>query len=141
MNLDGTGLRPFSPEGVTAYFCALVSPDGSLAFATGPDGALTLYPIAGGEARRVPGTSLEAVPIRWAADGRSLFVQRRTGLPARVERVDIATGAREPWLELTPPDPAGVHGIGPIHLSADGRTAVYSYRRKLDQLYVVEGLR
>ena len=141
MGLDGAGLRPISPEGVTAYFCALVSPDGTLAFANGPDGALTLYPIAGGEPRRVPGTSLEDVPIRWAADGRSLFVQRRTGLPARVERVDIVTGVHEPWLELTPPDPAGVHGIGPIHLSSDGRTAVYSYRRKLDQLFVVEGLR
>jgi dipeptidyl aminopeptidase/acylaminoacyl peptidase len=141
MNLDGTGLRPISPEGVTAYFCALASPDGTHAFATGPDGVLTLYPIAGGEPRRVPGTSLEDVAIRWAAGGRALFVQRRTGLPARVERVDVATGAREPWLELTPPDPAGVHGIGPIHLSSDGRTAVYSYRRKLDQLFVVEGLR
>ncbi len=141
MGLDGSGLRPISPEGVTAYFCALASPDGTLAFATGPDGALTLYPIAGGEPGRVPETSLEDVAIRWAADGRSLYVQRRAGLPARVERVDIATGAREPWLELTPPDPAGVHGIGPIHMSADGRTAVYSYRRKLDQLFVVEGLR
>jgi hypothetical protein len=34
-----------------------------------------------------------------------------------------------------------VQGIGPIHMSADGRAYVYSYRRKLDQLYVVEGLR
>jgi len=140
MELAGGTLRPFTPEGVTAYFCALISPDGRLAFATGPDGALTLYPVAGGEPRRVPGTSLEDVPIHWAADGAAVFVQRRSGLPARVERVDVATGARTPWLELTPPDPAGVHGIGPIHLSADGRTAVYSYRRKLDQLFVVEGL-
>ncbi len=134
-------VRPISPEGITAYFCALVSPDGRLAFASGPDGALTLYPIAGGPARAVPGTSLEDIAIRWAADGRSLFVQRRTGLPARIDRVDVETGARHLWAELTPPDPAGVQGIGPIHLSADGRTQVYSYRRKLDQLFVVEGLR
>jgi len=141
LDVAGGALRPIAPEGVTAYFCALVSPEGRFAFATGPDGELTLYPVAGGEPRRVPGTSLEDVPIRWAADGRSLFVQRRSGLPARVERVDVATGERAPWLELTPPDPAGVDGIGPIHLSADGRTAVYSYRRTLDQLFVVEGIR
>jgi hypothetical protein len=97
-------------------------------------------PLAGGAPHQVPGTSLEDVAIRWAADGHSLFVQRRSGLPARIELLDIATGERRPWMELTPPDPAGVHGIGPIHLSADGRTAVFSYRRKLDQLFIVEGL-
>ena len=57
-------------------------------------------PHRGGEPRGVPGTSLEDVAIRWTADGRSLFVQRRAGLPARIERVDVATGERQPWLEL-----------------------------------------
>ena len=55
--------------------------------------------------------------------------------------MDVATGERQPWLELTPPDPAGVQSIGPVHMSADGKAYVYSYRRKLDQLFVVEGLR
>jgi hypothetical protein len=54
---------------------------------------------------------------------------------------DVATGERQPWLELTPPDPAGVQSIGPVHMSADGKAYVYSYRRKLDQLFVVDGLR
>jgi Tol biopolymer transport system component len=134
-------LSPISPEGVTAYFSGTVSPDGRKAFATGPDGSLNLYPIGGGEARVVPGTSLDDIAIRWTADGRALFVQRSSGVPARIERMDVATGERRPWLELVPPDPAGVQGIGPIHMSADGRAYVYSYRRKLDQLWVVEGLR
>ena len=141
LDLAQGALAPISPEGITAYFSAMASPDGRLAFATGPDGRLTLYPVEGGEPRAVPGTSLDDIAIRWTADGRGLFVQRRAALPARVERVDVATGERKPWLELVPPDPAGVQGIGPIHMSADGRAYVYSYRRKLDQLYVVEGLR
>ncbi len=58
--------------------------------------------------------------------GGRLFVQSRAALPARVERVDVATGERQPWLELTPPDPAGVQSIGPVHLSADGKAYVYS---------------
>jgi len=134
-------LAPISPEGITAYFCAIASPDGSHAFASGPDGKLTLYPVGGGEARVVPGTTTDDVPIRWTADGKAIFVRSVSGVPAKVDRVDVATGARTAWLELVPPDPAGVQGIGPIHMSADGRSYVYSYRRKLDQLYVVRGLR
>ena len=53
-DLATSALSPISPEGVTAYFSGTVSPDGRLAFATGPDGSLTLYPIEGGEARVVP---------------------------------------------------------------------------------------
>jgi hypothetical protein len=140
-DLPTGGLTPISPEGVTSYFNALASPDGSQAFAVGTDGRLTLYPVAGGEGRVVPGTSVDDIPIRWTADGRAIFVLRRASLPGRVERVDVASGERKPWLELSPPDPAGVQGIGPVHLSADGRAYVYSYRRKLDQLYLVDGLR
>ena len=114
--------RPDQPQGITAYFSAMASPDGRLAFATGPDGKLTLYPVEGGEPRAVPGTSLDDIAIRSTADGRGLFFAApRRALPARVERVDVATGERKPWLEIVPPDPAGVQGIGPIHMSADGR--------------------
>ncbi len=134
-------LAPISPEGITAYFSAIASPDGRFAFATSPEGRLTLYPVGEGEPLVVPGTTSDDVPIRWTEDGKAIFVRSESGVPAKVERVDVTTGERQPWLELVPPDPAGVQGIGPIHLSADGRSYVYSYRRKLDQLYVVKGLR
>jgi tRNA A-37 threonylcarbamoyl transferase component Bud32/Tol biopolymer transport system component len=140
-DLAARKLEPISPEGITAYFAALASPDGRRAFATGPDGKLTLYPIGEGEPLVVPGTASEDVPIRWTEDGRAIFVRSASGVPAKVERVDVTTGERQPWLELVPPDPAGVQGIGPVHLSADGRSYVYSYRRKLDQLYIARGLR
>jgi dipeptidyl aminopeptidase/acylaminoacyl peptidase len=140
-DLATSALSPISPEGVTSYFNAMVSPDGKLAFATGLDGKLTLYPVDGGEPHIVPGTSKDDIAIRWTADGRAIYVLSRSALPARVERVDVATGERQPWLELTPPDPAGVQSIGPVHMSADGKAYVYSYRRKLDQLFVVDGLR
>jgi hypothetical protein len=44
-------------------------------------------------------------------------------------------------MQLSPPDPAGVLEISPVLMSADGRAYVYSYRRALDELYLVEGLR
>jgi serine/threonine protein kinase/Tol biopolymer transport system component len=139
--LSGGALQAISPEGVTAWVCHLLSPDGREAFATGPDGRLTVYPLAGGEPRVVPGTTRTDVPIRWSTDSLGIFVQHGTTLPNRIERIDITSGARHLQMELTPPDPAGVLVIGPVHMTADGRSYVYSYRRVLDDLYVVEGLR
>ena len=52
-----------------------------------------------------------------------------------------ATGQRRLWKELTPPDPSGVASIGPIIMTADGSSYVYSYRRLIDDLFVAEGLR
>jgi hypothetical protein len=139
--LSGGELRPISPEGVTAYFSHPLSPDGQEAFANAPDGRLTVYPVDGGEPRVVAGTSSADRPVRWTPDGRGIFVQSRAELPSRIERVDVATGERELLKELTPPDPGGVVAIQPVHLSADGRAHVYSYKRTLDELYVLDGLR
>jgi Tol biopolymer transport system component len=140
-DLAGGVPRAISPEGVTAYFSRMVSPDGTRAFATAPDGAITLYPTGDGEPQAVPGTSLSDLPLGWEEGGSRLFVQRGTGRPTVVERVSVDTGEREPWLELTPPDPAGVTVIGPIRMSLDGGAYAYSYRRVLDELYMVEGIR
>lgn len=89
----------------------------------------------------MPRTTPDDVPIRWTADGKAILVRCVSAVPSSVERVDMATGEGAPWLELLPPDPAGVQGIGPIQMSADGRSYVYSYRRRLDHLYVASGLR
>ncbi len=133
--------KAISSEGVSMLRWSALSPDGRSVAARGPDGALGLYPTQGGEPRRLAGATLDDIPIRWTGDGKGLYVQRGTGVPARVDVVDLASGARRPWKELRPPDPAGVLAIGPILVSADGQSYVYSYRRQLDDLYLVEGLR
>ena len=132
--------RAISPEGAGFVWKAL-SPDGRWAVATDPAGAPWLYPIDTGEAHALPGATPEDTPIRWSADGRSLYVQRGSRAPARIDIVDVATGQRRLWKELTPPDPAGVSSMGPIVITADGSTYVYSYRRLLDDLFVAKGLR
>jgi hypothetical protein len=133
--------RAVSPEGVTVYRWRALSPDGRLAVALAPDGTPTLYPVDGGPSRAVPGALRDDVPIGWTPDGRSVYFQRGSTVPSRIEVVDIATGERRLWKELTPPDPAGVISIGPIRLAADGRSYVYSYRRLEDGLIVIEGVR
>ncbi len=106
-----------------------------------PDRRVLLYPIDGGEPKVAAGVEPEEVVIRWTADGRGLFVARFTSMPVTVYRVDLATGRREPVRAFAPSDAAGVLNIGPVLLSADGESYVYSYRRILDDLYVVTGAR
>jgi hypothetical protein len=109
--------------------------------AVGPGERVFLYPLRGGEPQTVAGFVEGDRPFRWSADGRALFLLRDGEVPARVFRLDLATGRREPWKEFMPSDPAGVGLINPVFLTPDGRHYVYSFRRVLSDLYLAEGLR
>jgi len=62
--------------------------------------------------------------------------------PFRVFRVDVVSGSREPWLDTSPPDPAGItpEWTQGGTLTPDGRHYVYSYSRTFTDLFLVEGL-
>jgi hypothetical protein len=118
-----------------------VSGDGQFVAGIGPDQKGYLYPVAGGEARLLPGFPVGQEPIAWSQDGRALYTYRPGELPAKVYRVDLATGQQTVWKELMPIDPAGIETIGPILITPDGKTYVYGYHRTLSDLYLVEGLK
>ena len=63
------------------------------------------------------------------------------GLTYHVERLELATGKRSPFREITPADPTGVAEISAFQLTPDGKSYCYSFMRALSRLYVVEGLR
>jgi serine/threonine protein kinase len=140
-DIGGTKARAISPEGVSLTNSDPISPDGRTAFAFGPDRRLLLYPTEPGEPRPLPGLEDGELAIRWTGDGRALWVYRTNELPTKVYRLDVTTGKRTLWKELTPPDPAGVLQIAPILMTPDGKSYVYSYRRTLDELFLVEGLK
>ncbi|HEV8609906.1 MAG TPA: protein kinase [Thermoanaerobaculia bacterium] len=140
-DVNGSKPRPITPEGVSLQVARPISPDGKTITAQGPDRRFMLYPSEPGEPRPVPGIQNGEVPIRWTADGRAIWVYRTNEVPAKVYRLDVTTGERSLWKELTPPDPAGVLLIGPIFMTPDGKSYVYSYRRTLDELFLVEGLK
>jgi eukaryotic-like serine/threonine-protein kinase len=134
--------RAVSGEGVALLlYSHLVAPDGRSVAARGPDGRTHLYPLDGGPPGEIPGLEAGEDPLRWSADGRALFLYRPGELPARVFRMDLASGRRELWRTLLPPDPAGVVSIRPPLLTPDGSVCVYSYSRFLSTLYLVEGLK
>jgi hypothetical protein len=139
-DLDGGNLRPISPEGLRGNRCE-ISPDGELAAAIGPDGVPRLYAISGGEPRSIPGAGAKDIPLRFSADGRSLFLARLSDTFAEVHRVDLVSGRWEAWKELRASDPAGLSPSAAIQITPDGQHYAYSYRRHLDELILVEGLR
>jgi hypothetical protein len=109
--------------------------------AVGTDGFIRIFPLDGGEPRVIPGTRDGEVPLRWAEDGRRLFVWSwYSGVPARAYLVDIETGERSLWREVIPADPAGVKGIVSLVPTPDGRGYAYSYFRGLETLYLLSGL-
>ena len=119
----------------------LVSPDGQSVAGIGPDQLGYTYPTAGGDGHPIRAMEMGEQPIAWSQDGLSLFIYRPGELPAKVSRLELATGRKTALEQLMPGDPAGVETIGPILLTPDGKTCVYGYHRTLSDLDLVEGLK
>jgi len=137
-DIDGGKPRPVTPEGVT--FC-LISSDGKLIAGNGlAGGGGWLYPVEGGQPRPIPGLQA-GESFAWTSDPRWLYVYQWSQAPAKVYRLNVLTGQRQFFREMSPPDVAGLHDISHIHFSADGRAYVYSYTRVLSELYLVKGLK
>jgi Tol biopolymer transport system component len=133
---NAKALRPITPE---ATGIGVLSPDGKWVATIGHDGHF-LYPVDGGERRRFSGMERDEWPVQWSADGRAVYVRREGHMPLPVVRVDVQTGRKELWKELAPPDRAGVVWVDPL-VTPDGGGYVYTYHRRLDDLYLVEGLK
>ena len=135
--------KTISPENIfgDAYRPFAASPDGRVVAGMTKDETVALYPIDSGNTIPVNGTEKGEVPIQWSADGASIYVYRPTDLPAKVYKIALATGTREPWKQFTPTDPAGVYKIAPICITPDGSAYAYDALRMLNDLYVADGLR
>jgi Tol biopolymer transport system component len=138
-DIAGGKPRAVTPEGATGKD-TVISPDGRyvVAFPSGAMRALQ-YPVDGGEPLPIPGLEDNEYPIQWTDDG-TLYV-RKGGVPAKISRIDVATGRREAWKEISPADTAGVWAIISIMMTRDGQTLVYGFSRSLSELYLVEGLK
>jgi DNA-binding SARP family transcriptional activator len=142
---DLAGGRPrvlaSAEEGVELTSPHAISPDQQWVAAVGPDLRMYLYPVSGGAPRPVPEVDAGEIPVRWGADGASLFVRRRGDAPARLWRLELGDGRRALHAELMPAEKAGVHEILRMLLTAGGEGYAYTYTRELSDLYVVSGLR
>ena len=69
----------------------------------------------------------------------TIWLRRGRDLPARIVRLDLASGREEPFREFTPADPTGIVDLIGFRVTRDGRHYAYSYARVLSDLYLVEG--
>ncbi len=137
----GAAPRPAGGEGITAIYGALaVSPDGAVVAAPGKEERIWLFPLDGSAPAPLPGAEPREVPIRFSGDGRFVWVYQPRDLPTAIVRVDRATGARERWAQIAPPDVAGVLSITRIRMTPDGRSYAYTFSRILSDLFVAKGL-
>jgi eukaryotic-like serine/threonine-protein kinase len=146
-DIDGGLPRPITPEGVQteSIHRLLPTPDGQFVVAEGTNHRLALYPIENGAPKPIRGIEPEDDPIQWSADRRSLYVRGLGKFPARLYRIDLATGHRKIWKELMPTDPAAIidvsDRVGRVLVTPDGKAYVYSYIRWLGEIELLEGLK
>jgi dipeptidyl aminopeptidase/acylaminoacyl peptidase len=93
-----------------------------------------------GKLRPLPGGEEGEWPIQWGPDGRALYVYRPDHLPVEVFEVETATGERRLLREIVLADTTGLDGGVILEITPDARAYAYSFRRFLDDLYLVEGL-
>jgi eukaryotic-like serine/threonine-protein kinase len=140
--IDGSGLQAITPEGTWAQ---AVSPDGSLVATFSNAGTISrFYPTAGGEPRPIPAIGVTESVRGWSADGRRIFVMsdyHLTPFPVKVFRIDLQTGQRETWREITPADTTGITGVRNLKVAADENSYAYTFTRAQSEMYVVEGLK
>jgi Tol biopolymer transport system component len=125
-----------TPEGAVGV---KASPDGRWVAAVTDDLTLILFPLEGGEPRRVTRLAPREAVSQWIADGRTLFIDH-PGSRLDVFGIDVQSGDRQLWKSFELPDPAGVRLMGFV-ITRDARSYAYGYFRVLDELYLVDGLK
>jgi serine/threonine protein kinase/Tol biopolymer transport system component len=137
--IDGDGkAKPLTTKGLSGSAFTL-SHDGRT-IAVGVDQKLMLLSVSGGDDRVLPGSKPNDIPIEWTDDNSALFVLERIHTAVRVMRIDITSGERREWVTIRPGDPAGILDVMPVHITPDGQTYAYGYRRFLSDLFIATSL-
>jgi WD40 repeat protein len=138
--IEGGTAVPISPEGIAFTARAVPSPDGRFVLALGSDSRPTLFPVDSGKPETVKGSDAKDYPLAWSSDGRSIYVFNRVSNPCRVYLLDLETGERRLWKELSPPQAAGLVLVSYVIPSRDGKSYVYSFTKILSTLELIHGL-
>lgn len=137
-NLAGDKPEPVTGEGEWA---TLLSPDGRTLVVRDVMNRHKLLDLPTARTRPLASLAWNEFPIGWDAGGASLWLRTGESFPYAIERLNLATGERQPHLNLRPVDPAGMLSVPNIVISPDGRTYAYNVVRIISDLYLATGLR
>jgi hypothetical protein len=137
---QGGAPKPLPYEG---YKFLSVAPDGRRFVSVDPEGRSVICTVDGAEAVAVVGLSIDDVVVGWSTDEKSVYVRRgrRSLIPVRIDRVELATGRAERFREIAPADVTGIDSIFPVQVAPDGRSYAYGYGRFLSTLFLVDGVK
>jgi eukaryotic-like serine/threonine-protein kinase len=138
LDLNGGKPRPLTPEGIDG---GLVSPDGRYILRADAAAEVAVYPLDGGSPRVIPGLEHGFVSFQWSGDGASIYGYHPGQVPARIYKVNIASGDKSLTQELFREPTAGVVTVSPLVATRDGSRFAYSYYQVWSVLYLVSGLR
>ncbi|MCP5287100.1 MAG: PD40 domain-containing protein [Burkholderiaceae bacterium] len=132
-------LRP-DDAGLRMPWNRAVSPDGTRIVLLDAVDWLCVVPArpGAGTVQRLPLRGAEVRLVAWHEEAQSIFVCDQEGVPAQVQRCDLNTGERQPWMALAPADAGRVRAIRRLRMTADGRSYAYAYARESSDLYLFE---
>ena len=141
-DISGGPPRPVTPEGIFtgAIDFFPVSPDGTHLIVRDPERRAILWPISGGNPTPVRGgTPWESI-FSWP-EPDTICASDFREVPLRVFRHNLADGSRRFWKEIRPADLTGVQNLDIFIPTPDMKGYVYSFIRRLSDLFVVRGLK
>ena len=135
-SVEGADLRPVAPEGSIE---GIVSPDGRHAVVRTVTGDFLMCAMQGEDTRPLSFLGANDRLIRWSPDGKWLWVFKAYEPATRIERLDPATGRREPLLEITALERAGVLNLMSVSLADDPTAYAYDTWEYSSRLFSIEG--
>src|SRR4030095_2989566 len=108
-DLDGGLPQPVTPEGMAG---TLLAADGKLVAGVDRYQQYYLYPVDGGEPSALAGFEDGDLLLQWRGDGRAIFRRGSEDAELKISRLDLRTGTRRLWKDLTPPYAAGIIDFG-----------------------------
>jgi eukaryotic-like serine/threonine-protein kinase len=132
--------HPVTPEGV--YGLSVTVNHSDYICVHDPTGTTRLYPIDGGEPKPMAGISETDEVVAGSTDSDDVYVSSDlSAIPQQIVKVNVLTGRRQPYVAVSPVDPAGIVGMTPPLFSGDEKRYVYTQVRELSILYVATGLK
>jgi hypothetical protein len=137
VGLDGGAPVAIPPAGAISI-PFWISPDGRWVAVSAGERRMMLYPMDGGDPVEIPTLRPEDTVQPWRMESGALLVSTRGEIPARLDRIDLATGERAPFREIAPPDASGVYSMRYFQFLPGGKTFGYIYTVQFDDLYLID---
>jgi dipeptidyl aminopeptidase/acylaminoacyl peptidase len=139
--LDGGPPRPVTEEGTDGLFVTVNHAD-YICVRDSKKTEVLLYPINGGDPRTIRGLNGTEEVVGGAPESENLYVSPDvSAVPLQIFKVNIKSGLRQPLVNISPTDPAGVVRIISPIITTDEKRYVSTHIRALSVLYVASGLK